>query len=348
MKKNARVLRVAAAIAAAFWTSSAPAVVKLSVSDGIYHSAHPDFGVKDDLVSVQNVIDFERLSGKKIVWAYLSWNWGGRPVFPSETCRALHGAGVVPLVVMMPWSSPKQGAPEPLYTMEAIIEGRFDGLISRAADEARSLGFPIMIEFGPEANGSWFPWSGAWNGRDADEYGERGVPDGPERFRDAYRRIIGIFRTRGADDVTWVFHIAQRGAPPEAWNSASYYYPGDAWIDWIGASVYGPGESFEKIMKRIYPGLCALSPSKPIALLEIGASGPGKTEWMRQAFAAINSGKYHRLKAVSWWNKLRRPDGTPSGLEIDSTPDSLSAYRDGVRGFAEEPVWRGQKTSGSP
>ncbi|MDR1133511.1 MAG: beta-mannanase [Synergistaceae bacterium] len=341
MKKNALVLCAAlATLAAASLAPPARAAVKLSSPDGIYHSAHPDFGVTDDSVSVQNIADFERLAGKKIVWAYLSWNWGVQPAFPSEECRALHGAGVVPLVGMMPWSSVKQGAPEPLYTMEAILEGRFDGLISRAADEARALRFPIMIEFGPEANGSWFPWSGAWNGRDGDEYGERGVPDGPERFRDAYRRIIGIFRARGADDVTWVFHIAQRGAPPEAWNSASYYYPGDEWIDWIGASVYGGGESFEEIMKPLYPGLCALSPSKPIALLEIGASGPEKTKWTREAFLAINSGKYPRLKAVSWWNKPRKPDGTPSGLEIDGTPESLSAYRDGVRDFAEEPVWR--------
>jgi beta-mannanase len=323
--------------------------VKLSSPDGIYHSAHPDFGIADDVVSVRNVAEFERLAGKKIVWAYLSWNWGGTPVWPSEGCRALYGAGVVPLVGMMPWSSLKQGMPEPLYTMEAILEGRFDGLISRAADDVRALGFPIMIEFGPEANGSWFPWSGAWNGRDADEYGERGIPDGPERFRDAYRRIIGIFRARGADDVTWVFHIAQRGSPPEAWNSASNYYPGDAWIDWIGASVYASGEhgergkrgkNFEEIMKRLYPGLCALSPSKPIALLEIGAAGPVKTEWMRETFSAINSGKYPRLKAVSWWNKLRKPDGTPSELEIDSTPGSLLAYRDGVSDFVEEPVWK--------
>jgi beta-mannanase len=343
VKKNAGI--VCAALAAVIWVSSAHAAVKLDAEGSIYHSAHPDFGILDDLVSVQNVIDFERMSGKKIVWAYLSWNWGARPAFPSEACRALRGAEVIPLVGMMPWSSSRQGAPEPLYTLEAILEGRFDDLISCAADEARALGFPVMIEFGPEANGSWFPWSGAWNGRDSDEYGERDIPDGPERFRDAYRRIIGIFRERGADDVTWVFHIAQRGAPQEAWNSASYYYPGDEWIDWIGASVYAGTaasvESFDEIMKRIYPGLCALSPSKPIALLEIGASGPGKAEWMRETFAAINSGRYPRLKAVSWWNKLLKSDGSPSDLEIDSTPESLSAYRDGVRDFAGKPVWRG-------
>jgi hypothetical protein len=94
-------------------------------------------------------------------------------------------------------------------------------------------------------------------------------------------------------------------------------------------------------MKRVYPELRALSPSKPIALLEMGAAGPEKADWMREAYAAINSGKYPKLKAVSWWNKLRKPDGTPSGLEIDSTPESLSAYRDGVRDFTGKPVWSG-------
>jgi hypothetical protein len=313
--------------------------VKLSPAAGIYHSAHPDFGAADDRVSVQSVRDFELAAGKKIVWAYVSWNWGPDPAFPAGACRALYDEGVIPLVGVMPWSSLKQGAPEPLYTMEAILEGRFDDVIARAADDARSLGFPIMMTFGPEADGSWFPWSGAWNGRGEDEYGERGVPDGPERFRDACRRVIGIFKERGAADVTWVFHVAQRGSPPEEWNSASHYYPGDESVDWIGASVYGWEESFADIMKRLYPGLCALSPSKPIALLEIGASGPMKAEWMRAAFSAVNSGEYPRIKAVCWWNKLKKSDGTPSGLAIDSSRESLAAYREGVENFIEKAVW---------
>jgi hypothetical protein len=97
---------------------------------------------------------------------------------------------------------------------------------------------------------------------------------------------------------------------------------------------------FDGIMKHIYPGMCALSPSKPLAVLEIGVSeSPAKAGWIRDALRAINSGRYPRIKAVSWWNKLHKSDGTRSMLEIDSSPESLEAYRDGVRDFVEEAVW---------
>jgi beta-mannanase len=330
--------------------SIAAASVKLAPPEtGIYHSAHPDFGTRDDLVTAENVREFESLARKKIVWAYLSWNWYGGINFPSDSCRSLYGEGVVPLVGIMPWSAPKQSAPEPVYTLDKILRGDFDGELSKCADDVRALGFPIMMEFGPEVNGSWFPWNGAWNGRDADDYGEYGEPDGPERFRNAYRHIIEIFRKRGAEDVTWVFHIAAAGSPKEKWNAESRYYPGDEWVDWIGASVYGRlgteenVTSFGDIMKCLYNRMCALSASKPLALLELGISeGDGKAAWIASALNAVRSGRYPRIKAVSWWNKMFRPDGSRSTLEINSSNASLEAYREGVNNFTATAVWSGK------
>jgi beta-mannanase len=333
--------------AAAVYPSEAAAAVKLAPpEEGVYHSAHPDFGMKDDLVTAESVREFESLARKKIVWAYLSWNWDGGVNFPSDSCRSLHGEGVVPLVGIMPWSRIEQNAPEPVYTLDRILRGDFDAELAKCADDVRALGFPIMMEFGPEVNGSWFPWNGAWNGRDADAYGERGEPDGPERFRDAYRHVAEIFSKRGAEDVTWVFHIAAADSPKEKWNEPGRYYPGDEWIDWIGASVYGrlgAGRAipFGDIMKDIYGVMRALSPSKPLALLELGVSeGDGKAAWIAAATRAAASGLYPRIKAVAWWNKTLRPDGSRSALEINSSEASLEAYREGVKNFVSAAVWR--------
>ncbi|MDR1884963.1 MAG: beta-mannanase [Synergistaceae bacterium] len=318
-------------------------------AEGAYHSAHPYFGPYDDAVDADEIDSFVALSGKKIVWSYVSFNWFGGVNFPAEACRILHGKGIVPLVGIMPWSAPEQGRAERVYTLERILRGDFDADLRRSAKEAASLGFPIMMEFGPEANGSWFPWSGAWNGRSEDRYGERGKPDGPERFRDAYRRVADIFRAGGAIDVTWVFHISSNGSPKEAWNYASNYYPGDDWVDWIGVSVYGrlrgdePAEPFDRIMKRVYPGLCALSPTRPIALLELGVSDSpkagDKAAWIAEALGSVTGARYPRIRAVSWWNKKLRPDGSPSTLEIDSSAEALAAYRDGARSLVDEPHW---------
>jgi hypothetical protein len=323
--------------------------IKLLPSSGVYHSAHPDFGPRDDAVTAERVRAFTSLSGGKIVWAYVSFHWDRGVKFPVDACRVLNAEGVAPLVGMMPWSTLKQGVGEKKYTLDRILAGEFDAELKSCADDAASLGFPVMMEFGPEVNGSWFPWNGAWNGRDSDEYGQKNYPDGPERFRDAYRYIVRVFREAGALNVTWVFHIASDGSPKEEWNSASYYYPGDEWVDWIGVSLYGrlhgnePAMPFDDIMSKIYPGLCALSPTKPLALLELGVSDSGiagdKPNWIRGAMTSVASGRYPRLRAVSWWNKINRPDGRRSTLEINSSKESLEAYREGVQNFETIPKW---------
>ena len=46
-------------------------------------------------------------------------------------------------------------------------------------------------------------------------------------------------REEGAYNIRWVFHVDPWDEPVEEWNKFENYYPGDEWIDWVGASVYG-------------------------------------------------------------------------------------------------------------
>ena len=342
-------------ISAAFFVSffifarpaSSSGVKLLPPAAGIYHSANPHYGTRDDDVSEDSIKRFEDLVNKRLVWSYFSFHWDRGMAFPSESCRTINRAGVVPLVGFMPWSSLRQGRPEPIYTLARIISGDFDATLRECAIEVRSLGFPVMIEFGPEANGSWFPWSAAWNGRGRKN--SAGNPEGPARFAAAYRHIIDIFREENALNVTWVFHVASSSAPDEPWNRAEHYYPGDGYIDWIGVSVYGRlkngerAKPFDEIMKKTYPELVRVSGKKPIAVLELGVSehgGPGeKARWIADAYRVINSGKYPGIKAVAWWNKKFRPDGTRSALEVDISEASLGEYGKGVAGFKDEAVF---------
>ena len=174
------------------------------------------------------------------------------------------------------------------------------------------------------------------------------MPDGPERFRDAYRHIVSLFRAEGAVNVTWVFHLASTSWPNKEWNAPHHYYPGDDWVDWIGVSVYGrlrSGEAkpFNMILKNIYPQLTALSAKKPFAILEMGVSEElgkqDKAEWIVAAFYHLNSGAYPRIKAISWWNKIYRPDGSRSYLEVDSSKSSLTAYREAVVNLVDRVEW---------
>ncbi|EFQ23417.1 conserved hypothetical protein [Aminomonas paucivorans DSM 12260] len=325
--------------AAVLLVAPARGEVLLPPQEGLYLSGHPDCGLRDETVTSKGVRDFVALTGRPLVWSYLSWHWDGRFPFPAEACRVLHREGVVPLVGILPWSTGEQNRPEPRVTLKALLAGRYDRPLRAAARQVRGLGFPVMLCFGPEADGGWFPWSGRFNGGSRrDGYGSPDLPDGPERFRDAFRRVVRLFREEGAVDVTWVFHAAERPGPDLPWNGTQGYYPGDGFADWIGVSLYGwlrsgPVREMGDLLAGALPRLEALSSRRPLAVLEWGiAAGPGvdKGGWIRNAFEAFTSGEHPRLRAVAWWDKARRPDGTPSGLALEESPEGVRAYREGA------------------
>lgn len=251
----------------------------VSPSGGMYHSAYPDFGGTEDTVTAGRIESFEDLAGKEIVWAYFSNNWKDKIEFPADSVAVIHDAGKIPFIRLMARSGFDEGGPDKKYTMANILAGDFDSELEQWADNAKDTGINLLAEFGTEVNGSWFPWNGLYNGGNVkDGYGDPQVPDGPERFRDAYRHIIDICNNRGADNITWFFHADAYSEPDEPWNSIANYYPGDDYIDWIGVSVYGPQEDgedyqeFSEIMDDVYPELTSLSAVKPIAVLEFAVT----------------------------------------------------------------------------
>ena len=243
-------------------------------SSGIYHSAFPDFGGTEDVVSYEKIADFEMLVKKDIVWAYFSNNWYDSLQFPLTEVNTIHSTGKIPFIRIMPRTNFDEGGPDPNYTMQKIIDGVFDTELTQWAIAAANTNIPLLVEFGTEVNGNWFPWNGQYNGGGTtDEYGNDSLADGPERFGDAYRHLIEICKANKADNITWFFHVDAYSEPNVAWNEIEKYYPGDEYIDWLGVSIYGPQEDneefqeFSEILTDVYPNLIALS-DKPIAILE--------------------------------------------------------------------------------
>jgi hypothetical protein len=309
---------------------------------GIYHAAFPDFCPEEDCVSTARVRSFERLAGKRIAWAYFSDNWFHGIHFPAADVRAIWSVHhVVPFIRMMPRANWSEGCSDKTYSLDKIVAGQFDDQLRAYARAAAAQPIPLMIEFGTEVNGNWFPWSGACNG---------GAHGGPARFRDAYRHIVSIFRAAGARNVTWVLHLDAQGAPSASWNRMAAYYPGASWVDWVGLSAYGPQQpgdpwdSFHSVFAPAYAELAAAVPRKPLALLEFGAieeAGHDKAAWIAAALHDVASGRYPRLKAESYWSSNWTNDGGgPSIMRIDSSPAVLSAYRTAVAApvFVSKPL----------
>lgn len=339
----ARLVRSLVACAAALLliTGSAsagdvPRAVLAPPATGLYHAAFPGFGGSEDSVTAARLAAFERKAGKHVAWAYFSQNWWKGVRFPGAAVAAIRSRGAVPFIRLMPRSGDEQNVAERRFTLQRIAGGAFDADLARWADGARDSGGPLLVEFGTEVNGVWFPWNGKWNGH----------AQGAELFRRAYRHIVEIFRREGASDVIWFFHVTSISYPDAPWNTMAAYYPGDDYVDWIGVSVYGAADrdelaewpTFRQIMDGAYRELTALSVDKPLAILELGvAEDPErprrKATWIRGAYKALAAGAYPRVKAVAWWNeRFTQDDGFVTDLRINSSPAALAAYRQAVAG----------------
>ena len=249
------------------------------IQNKIYLSAFPFFAGTEDEVTAKHIEDFEVLAQREIAWAYFSNNWLDSLVFPQQAIDVIVSEGKTPFVRLMFRSVFEENQADPKYKMMDVVNGRYDSAIVAWARAAKDCGTNLLAEFGTEVNGVWFSWNGSYyGGGTTDGYGDSDYPDGPEIFRDAYRHIIDLCDSVGANNISWFYHFDVNSDPDEWWNTPVYYYPGDDYIDWIGVSTYGPfqrGDEYIKpkdLISKAYQELKAVSTNKPYAILEFGVT----------------------------------------------------------------------------
>ena len=311
--------------------------------DKIYFGAYPDFGGSEDRVTAKRVKDFEALAQKKIIWAVFSDNWfkKGGISYPKDKIHTIYNSGALPYVRFMPRSNQEQFKAEKRFSLQNIIDGKFDKELHKWAKDAKADNIPLLADFAVEPNGNWFGWSGVFNGGGkTDGYGDPNYPDGPERYKDAYRHIIDIFRSQGVKNITWFFHYNYQSFPNKEWNKAKYYYPGDEYIDWVGFSLYGAqtiDEDWDDLifstqLQKYSNDLKAINTKRPIALLEFGVTDShpdgDKSAWLKDAFKTILNNKYVKFSAISIWHEnWENEDGTISSLRLDSSKEVKSTFQ---------------------
>lgn len=254
------------------------------------------------------------------------------------------------------------------FSMQNIIDGKWDDDLRQwIADYQEDLDengntIPLLMTFAPEMNGYWFPWGGIHHGGAKNTYKpEDGLADGPERYRDAFRHIIDLFKEEGASKtVTWFFAPDPIGPNQtwmsylnEDWNTIKNYYPGDTYIDWIGFTLYGPAHDlnnwsvFSEDLAERSKQISDINSSKPIALLETGAmdlnsdtlsvaqkstligkmGNHTKSEWFEDFFETVLNNSDFNIKAISYWNDNWTSGEYSVNLRIGSSPESLETFR---------------------
>lgn len=266
---------------------------------------------------------FETLARKEMAVGMFYVDWSG--AFPKGICDAYAAQGSIPHLSWEPFGAANSN--------QAIIDGKRDAYIKQWAQAIKSWGRPLFIRWGLEMNGDWYDWDGTHSGgATLDGFGDPAKPDGPERFVAAHRHIHDLFRAEGVTNVSWVFAPNIISYPTVAWNRIENYYPGEAYIDWLGLDGYNWGntnsgrwESFDQVFKGPYATVAALGP-QPIMIAEFASAeiGGDKAAWIKDAFARIKS-DYPRFKAVTWFNINKETD-----WRINSSEPTLTAFQEAL------------------
>ncbi|GGK91519.1 glycoside hydrolase family 26 protein [Mangrovihabitans endophyticus] len=206
---------------------------------------------------------------------------------------------------------------------DKILDGRYDAMIARAARRLIAQRRPVMLRWGWEMNGGWYPWGGAKNGENA------------EGFVRSWRRLHRIFADEGADNVAWVWSPNWNDSPDEEWNRMAHYYPGDAYVDWVGVSGYN---LHHETPARLFDDFCAAyGPDKPVIITEVGAvdrGGRTKADWITLFAQWVRATP--QVGGITWFDTDTHYS-YPEKWRIDSDEASLAAYR----AMADDPRFAG-------
>ena len=335
---------------------------------GMFLDSSPEQPITDARLS-----DLTTLSHKNLAIVYFDNAWGHDGLldlrFPTDAVQTIWNHGAVPFIRLMPWTTRTESKADPVVSMKSFVDTTgYDAAVTAWLLAAKASKIPLMVEFGVEVNGTWFPWNGHWSGAGTKTWHDPTWPDGPEAYRLAYQKLITLARSNNVWNITWAFHVShwpQPSEPSANWNQMKYYYPGDSYIDWLGLSCYGEmhpmgkpigWNPFTDLMGTHNPQLSGgLSPyqeltrltaslTKPLALLETGVvedpPAGDKAAWIVATYAAVTSTQFARLKLANWWNERwdNEPPVGPSDMRVNSTAATLTGYQTAVAASTIEAV----------
>ena len=207
----------------------------------------------------------------------------------------------------------------PFLKADDILSGREDWRFIRLAEQSKTFGKPYLLSIDHEMNGDWFYFSEPFKKQPTDWTAEK--------YKLVWRRIHKIFQDNGATNVAFAWcpgAMGRKFGKYDSVNSYKAYYPGDEYVDWVGASFYNDVNHYAlDILAMNYP-------NKPIILAEWGTEPPrgawyqpqpypGDAAHMQRTFDFCLT-RYPNLKAMTYfyWGK---------NVDIERVPEQIPIYR---------------------
>lgn len=236
-----------------------------------------------------------------LMW-FQDWSTG----FATDKATAAWNAGYLPNVTWEPWFFGNQDK----IRLNDILEGRWDEYITKWGREVATFGKPVMVRWGHEFNGNWYPWSVALNG------------ESPDTYIQAYRKVHDLVTAAGARNVLWAWCPNAESLPAQEWNQATLAYPGDDYVDWIGMDGYDfdGNDTFVAKFTRLYTDLTK-SFNKPLFIGEMstGRKGADRAAWLEAMHTALAE-TFPGIKGIVWFNINKERD-----WRLEESPESMQA-----------------------
>ncbi|MCA6075546.1 glycosyltransferase family 2 protein [Fulvivirga sedimenti] len=234
-----------------------------------------------------------------IVSFYSSWT----DSLPNkEYFASIYNTGRIPMVTWEPWISDSKEDLHSISVFSLINQGEFDEYLTESAKYFAALERPVLIRFAHEVDNPFYPWS------------EEGSVS-PQNFKNAFRRVVSVFRNQGARNVTWVYN-------PWKASALDQYYPGDDVVDWIGVTLldYGPhlqnrSYSFNELYAPFHERLIAY-PGKHVILAEMGTLSEDRSKWLSNAFSSIYE-RYPEISALIFFQSDKDQNIPPGVSDVE-------------------------------
>lgn len=171
-------------------------------------------------------------------------------------------------------------------TAAAIAAGGSDAYIRQFAHAVRKLDLPVVLSFGHEMNGNWYPWGSSQTS--------------PADFVAAWRHIHALFQQAGASNVIWMWNPNIVNIIPGV--RLRPLYPGNAYVDWVGITGYFPTTGPHTYSGLYGPTVRQLRQftRKPVIIAETSVeSGPAE---VASAAQLVTTATRHGVVGFIWFD----------------------------------------------
>jgi len=201
-------------------------------------------------------------------------------------------------------------------SVRSIVRGKWDKYLRHFAFTVRAFAHPVIISFGHEMNGNWYPW------------GYTHVA--PALWVKAWRHIVTVFRHYGADNVTWMWTvnaiIQNQGLPISDW------WPGAKYVTWVGidAYYYQAAQDFSTTFEPTISAIRQIT-KKPIMIAET-AVGPvaGQSAKIPGLFAGVRA---DHLLGLIWFDMSQSNGQYHQDWRLEGNPAGTAAFRQAVKQY---------------